>query len=394
MTQLLAFAVFALAHFLSNFVRSANAVIAGDLSRDVGIGPAELGLMTSLYFLAFAAAQLPLGSALDRWGAQRVTPVLMIAAVAGSVAFALGRDLATLALGRTLLGLGTAGILMGGLKALSGWFRPTRFAAVSGALVAIGSTGALVASTPLAYLAQAYGWRSVFLVGAVALALAAAAVAAWGRAAPGTHLGGHAQHGGFADVFRSASFWRMAVLAMATTGVTFAFQSLWAGPYLAEGAGLPQVATGNVLLAFGLGISSGYLLLGTVGERFGVARSLALTASIFVAVQAFLATTPEPGGGLLTATFAVLGLAGASSALLFALVRAAFPLALTGRAVTAVNLFMFVGGFALQWGLGAWLEAGMGGYGSTFALTAALGAAATALFLPEAMRMRVAAPQA
>ncbi|NBC96776.1 MAG: MFS transporter, partial [Deinococcus-Thermus bacterium] len=79
-------------------------------------------------------------------------------------------------------------------------------------------------------------------------------------------------------------------------------------------------------------------------------------------------------------------ISGAASALLFALARGAFPLALTGRAVTAVNLFMFAGGFGLQWGMGVWLDAGLGGHGSLFALSAALAAAATLAFLPELRR--------
>jgi predicted MFS family arabinose efflux permease len=386
MTRLAVFAIFAAAHFLSNFVRSANAVIAGDLVRDVGLDAADLGLMTSLYFLAFAAAQLPLGAALDRFGARVATPALMTLAVAGSLLFAAGQDLATLAVARALMGVGTAGILMGALKALSSWFGPRRFAAVSGALVAIGSSGSLVASTPLAWLAQAFGWRAVFVVGAGLLAASALTILAWGRAAPDAHERAGGPSGGFGEVFRSARFWRMAALATATTGVTFAYQSLWAGPYLANGIGLGAIETGNVLLAFGVGVSLGYLVLGAIGERLGVARTLAFTGAAFVLAQLVLAGTPAPGGGALAATFAVLGTSGAASALLFALARDAFPLALTGRAVTAVNLFMFAGGFALQWGLGVWLEAGVGGHGSLFAFTAALGVVATLAFLPEIRR--------
>lgn len=383
------FLVFALAHFLSNFVRSANAVIAGDLKADVGLDAGDLGFMTSTYFLAFAAAQLPLGSALDRWGARVTTPALMLAAVVGSLVFAVGPDFWTLAAGRALMGLGTAGILMGGLKALAGWFDVGHFAAASGAMVAIGTSGALLASTPLAWAADAFGWRAVFVFGAVALAASAGLILAFGRAAPGHEAGRSAAEGSLADVFRRPPFWRAAALAVATTSVIFAFQSLWAGPYLEEGLGLTRLSTGNVLLAFGVGVSAGYLVLGALGARVGAARALAIATGAFIAVQVVLAWLPEPGGGVLSVAFAALGVSGATSALLFTLARASFPLSLTGRAVTAVNLFMFAGGFALQWGLGAWLEAGLGGYGSLFALSAALGAAALVVFLPELRTGRV-----
>ncbi|MDA0700592.1 MAG: MFS transporter, partial [bacterium] len=76
---------FLAAYLLSYFFRSTNAVLADDLRRDAGLGPEQLGLMTSLFFLVFAAAQLPLGAALDRWGPRWVPAGLMLATVAGSL---------------------------------------------------------------------------------------------------------------------------------------------------------------------------------------------------------------------------------------------------------------------------------------------------------------------
>ena len=387
MPQLSVFLVFASAHFLSNFVRMANAVIAEDLQIEFAIGPAELGWMTSLFFLTFAAAQLPFGWAVDRFGARLVTPLLMLVSVAGSLVFATATSVAALTWGRALMGLGTAGILMGGLKALSTWFDVRRFAFVSGALVAIGSSGGLLAATPLAWMTEAWGWRTVFVMGAGALLLSASMLAIWGRAgaqraatAPGD------SPGGFGTIFASGRFWQIAFLAMATTGVGFAYQSLWAGPYLREGIGLSTIAAGNVLLAFGIGVSVGYLALGSIGERFGTARTAFAAGVVFALMQVLLGMLPAPGAGLLLLIFLVLGAASSASGLLYSLARSLFPLALTGRAVTAVNLVIFAGGFALQGSLGLWLEAGLGGYGSLFMLTTTLTVLAALVFIPEARR--------
>ncbi len=344
--------------------------------------------MTSLFFLAFAAAQLPFGWAVDRYGARVVTPSLMLVAIVGASVFAAAQTVGMLTLGRALMGLGTAGILMGGLKALSTWFDARRFALVSGALVAVGSSGGLMAATPLAWLAATFGWRIVFVFGAAALAVAAGLLLTFGRANP--HQVGapsdEADDGGFGVIFRTPAFWRMAGMAVATTGVVFAFQSLWAGPYLTQGIGLATLPAGNVLLAFGIGVSLGYLLLGALGERLGVARTILAATITFVAVELVLAFTPLPGAGRLAASFFILGAAGSASGLVYSLARSSFPLALTGRAVTAINLILFLGGFLLQWGLGVWLDAGLGGYGTLFALTATLGVAAILTFLPDAFR--------
>jgi sugar phosphate permease len=85
------FLPFAGAYFLSYLYRTANAVIGPVLSKDLALGAGSLGLLTSAYFLAFAAAQLPLGMLLDRFGARRVESGLLLIAAAGAVVFALGQ---------------------------------------------------------------------------------------------------------------------------------------------------------------------------------------------------------------------------------------------------------------------------------------------------------------
>ncbi|WP_119314370.1 MFS transporter, partial [Calidithermus terrae] len=99
------FVVLLLAYFLSYFFRSANAVISADLQRDLGLSPAQLGLMTSLFYLAFALVNLPLGSLLDRYGPRFVHPALMLAGAAGAYVFANAQSFEVLSLGRALLGV-------------------------------------------------------------------------------------------------------------------------------------------------------------------------------------------------------------------------------------------------------------------------------------------------
>src|SRR5210317_1571414 len=92
------FLPFALGYFLSYLFRSVNAVIAPDLVRDIGVDPASLGLLTSAYFLAFAAFQLPLGVLLDRFGPRRVEALLLLFAAAGAWVFATSESLSGLIL--------------------------------------------------------------------------------------------------------------------------------------------------------------------------------------------------------------------------------------------------------------------------------------------------------
>src|SRR5512134_1446250 len=94
------FLPFAAGYFLSYLLRNVNAVIAPELTRELGVSAADLGLLTSAYLLAFGAVQLPLGLALDRYGARRVESFLLLIAAAGCALFAAGTTLTELALAR------------------------------------------------------------------------------------------------------------------------------------------------------------------------------------------------------------------------------------------------------------------------------------------------------
>ena len=74
------FVAFASGYFLSYALRSVNAVIATDLIDEFGLSNAQLGSLSSAYFVAFAALQMPLGVWLDRFGSRRVDASLLLIA--------------------------------------------------------------------------------------------------------------------------------------------------------------------------------------------------------------------------------------------------------------------------------------------------------------------------
>jgi predicted MFS family arabinose efflux permease len=348
----LIFCLFTAAYFLSYFYRSANAVIAPDLARELRLDAGSLGLMTSLFFAAFAVVQLPLGVWLDRWGARWVTPGLMMAAVVGSLIFAGAQGIVSLALGRALIGMGMAGVLMGSLKIFSQWFSVQRFATVSGLLIGVGALGALAAATPMAWLNGVIGWRAVFRLAAGATALAASAILIWARNTPSgiPWTGGSAGRESVAMVFRDLRFWRMAPISFFLAGVLMGFQGLWAGPYLYDVLGADDLQAGNVLLWMGGGLALGFVAAGWLGDRLGLTRVLAGMALVFACCQFALAARPELGWVRLI--YAIFGFAGAANTMTLAQARQIFPLHMTGKAVTAVNLFAIGGTFLLQWWMG------------------------------------------
>src|SRR5690554_240294 len=409
--RLTLFLVWVAAYVLSYFFRSANAVIAGDLRAELGLDAQQLGLVTSLFFLAFALTQFPLGGALDRWGSRRVVPAMLVLGATGSALFGLAGGFAPLALGRALLGVGFAGVLMGAVKAFAAWFPPRRFAPVSGLFVAVGSAGALVAGTPLALLADAFGWRAVFVAGAVVVLAAAAAVLLLTRDAPpaGERADGAAAAApreaadpgaaeGLVGVLRDHRFWRISLVNLGLIGAVLAVQGLWAGPYAADVHGLEPVAVGNLLVALGVGVVLGNALTGWLADTFG--RYLTVLVSGALAAGANLLLALAPAGMspvVLAVVYLALGFSGAFIAVLLGHVREVATPGTLGRAITAVNFFGIGGAMALQWAMGAIVEAGAAanGYGAlayrpAFLLTAGLAVATTLLYLPVARERRPA----
>jgi predicted MFS family arabinose efflux permease len=394
-TRTTLFASFLAAYFLSQFFRSTNAVIAPNLAREFALDASRLGLMTGLFFAAFAATQLPLGRALDRRGPRVVTPALMTAAALGSLVFGTARDFAALAAGRTLIGIGMAGVLMGALKAFRAWYPGREYPAVSGLFVGVGAIGALAAATPLAALTTTVGWRPVFVAAAALTVLAALGILLVARDAPAgdapqdpTHPMPAAPHqrGGLASVLTSTALWRMGMMHFFVAGTQFAVQGLWGGPYLYDVGRLSPIAVGNVLLLLSGGVTIGCASSGWVVRRYGLVRTVTAAMLVFAATHVTLSLRPPLP--VIGAAYLVFGLSAGFGIMLLAHAGLTFPAHLGGQAMTFVNLLGIGGTFLFQWGLGLILAAygadaqghyPPAAYSTAFLLTAA-GTAVAALW--------------
>jgi hypothetical protein len=156
------FLPFVTGYYLAYLFRTINAVMASHLATELGLGAGDLGLLTSVYFLTFAAAQIPIGMLLDRYGPRRVQSILMVVAALGSALFAASENFSMLLLGRALIGLGVAAALTAGMQALVLWFPRERVPLLNGWMVMLGALGAVTATWPAELLLASIGWRELF----------------------------------------------------------------------------------------------------------------------------------------------------------------------------------------------------------------------------------------
>ena len=164
-------------YLVSQFLRNSVGVIAPDLAAEIGLSAGEIGLLSSAFFFAFAAAQLPLGIALDRYGPKRCMLVCAAIAVLGTLQFAIATTPAGLIAARVLMGLGSSCYLMAPLALYARRFPPERFTVLAGIQLAIGTIGTLFVTAPLAWASATIGWRTTFLAVAGLMAVCAVLVA-------------------------------------------------------------------------------------------------------------------------------------------------------------------------------------------------------------------------
>jgi predicted MFS family arabinose efflux permease len=250
-----------------------------------------------------------------------------------------------------LLGVGLAGSLMAGFKTFGVWFAPERNATVTGALMALGTFGALFAATPLAWLSSISGWRSVFFYGAALTVLSAILIAVFLRSTPsGASLPVQASTSNLK--FKPDSrLLRICLINFFTAGSLLSVQTLWGGErFLSSVYGLDKAGAGVLLTIMGLGTAVGYALNGVLGDRYGIARVAVFSLSGFLLCQlAFAFQAPLE---MMYPVYFLFGALGTSNLLLLSHAKSLYALDLTGRVTTFANMFGIGGTFILQWLIG------------------------------------------
>ncbi len=283
------FLVFLAAYTLSQFYRSFLAVIAPELARDLSIGLGDLGLISAIWFAAFAAGQIPVGMALDRFGPRRTVPLMMSLAALGALLLANARSGLDCAAAMALIGLGCAPIYMGALYMFGRVFDPTRFALLSSWLIAIGSAGNLLGATPLALASQQFGWRGAFIGLAVITTMAVVAVALLLKDPPhlDRSLDRRGMFAGICEVVSIRALWPILPLIFVSYAVVIAERSLWVGPYFSDVHGLAPIARGNAVLLFAVAMSIGALVSGPLDQWLGTRKWVVVTSTTLCGI-AFL----------------------------------------------------------------------------------------------------------
>ena len=332
---------------------------------------------------------MPIGGALDHFGPRRTNGVLLLVGAVGCFLFGVAESFPVLIVGRFLAGLGVAACLMAAFKAFVLWTSSDRLPFLNGLVMAVGSTGALAATTPTEWLLGLVSWRELFLLFAVSLVAGSVVLFVLAPRDPRAAGGGESSSlltatVGIRQVLRRRLFWSIAPLGVVHQATFLGIQSLWAGPWLSGIASMDRDAVATHLLLLAVAMVLGYLVTGALAGALTARGLSALTllGATNVAFTATLLVLASGFAGAPAALWATFGFFGASGMLSFAILVAHYPPGLAGRVTSALNLLIFAAAFSVQAGFGALIDRFRGdgleapfdgaGFGVAFLVAAAL----------------------
>ena len=362
----LIFALLALAcgHMLSTLLRTIPAVSLDLMAADFDTLPQTLASLTSIYHFAFAASQIPVGAAMDRFGVRPVSLSLLIGTIAGATLSGFSVGPKTFLFGQFLLGVATSGMLMCPMTLAAKQLSPARFGLWSGVILSIGNIGMLLSSSPLAFAVEHWGWRAGFWISAGAGVVVALAVYALVPNQPAEHADRSSPLSQMASVLRiglSRPLRGLIALSLVSLAAALVLRGLWGGPWLMDVKGLSRIEAGNELGLFTIALIAGPVLIGIFDREFGHRREV-LAVTHFLAALLFglmAAGAPHfPVANLFGITvmpaqydailLVLIGLALSAQPLVYGMTRQLVDAQNTGKALSAINLAFFLGAALMQ----------------------------------------------
>ncbi|HEX7919773.1 MAG TPA: MFS transporter [Bradyrhizobium sp.] len=360
----LALLALASGHMLSTLLRTIPAISLDLMARDFGTSPQALASLTAIYHFSFAASQIPVGAAMDRFGVRPVSLSLLGGTVVGTLVSALATGPASFVLGQLMLGIATSGMLMCPMTLAAKQMSAAKFGLWSGLILSIGNIGMLLSASPLAFVVDQFGWRAGFWISAGFGIVVLIAVFALVPRQPAAHADDSSPLQQMAEVLRlglSRGLRGLIALSLVSLGASLVLRGLWGGPWLMDVKGLSRIEAGNLLGLFTLAMIIGPACIGAIDRQFGHRRTMVASTHAVAAVLLVLMAAGAPhfpvsnlfGVAVMPTRYdlvllVLIGLATSAQPLIYGMTRQLVDAKDTGKALSSVNLAFFLGAALLQ----------------------------------------------
>ena len=250
----------ALFYMYENVLQVSPGVMVPDLMQAYAINSAALGGLIAFFFYSYAGMQIPVGVLVDNYDARFLLTGATLSCVIGCILFGTSDSIVIAAVGRMLIGFGSAFAAVCAMKLASNWFPIKKFSLLVGLMVTMGMLGSMIGEKPLALLVEDIGWRNSLLALAGIGIVLAFLIALIVRHAPDSSqvsLSVQKESGqkkilhGLLQVIKSRQSWIIAAYGGLMFATTSIFGGLWGVPFLMKAYALDRPeAAGIVSIMF------------------------------------------------------------------------------------------------------------------------------------------------
>lgn len=327
-------------------------IMTNQLMNTFAIGARSLGITVAFYFYSYTFMQIPVGLLYDRFGPRSLITIAALLCACGAFFFGFAESLTALALGRFLMGIGSAFAFIGVLVVATRWFPAYYFAFLVGVAQLLAALGALGGELPLAAFVNVFGWRAVMFASGVIGIILALSNAMIMRDHPFEEIRPkiHSRHllKDLKKIFRSSQTWWIALYAFSGWGPITVFAALWGVPFLMEKYQITNTKAALAIAMIWLGIGCTSPFIGWLSDRIRRRRILIMLCSaIGLVCSVFSIYTPIPFWLNLIFLLGV-GIAASGQILSFALVKDNNRHSVMATAIGLNNMAVVIGGALLQ----------------------------------------------
>jgi len=324
--------VLVLGYVLSQFYRAFLAVLAPELYTDLNTTPEILATASGIWFLTFAAMQIPVGVALDKIG-PRITASLLLA-IGGA--------------GGAFLFIGCSPILMSAYYIFARSFSPKVFATLAGVSLGLGTMGNVASALPLTLAVQLFGWRGALLSLAIITFLVAVLIYIFVKN-PEKVLLEKQSNDSVLTILKMPIIWPIIILMAVTYAPAAGIRGLWISPYLSDVFVVSKEMIGTATLIMGVSMILGSIVYGPLDRIISSKKTIIFFGNFLCAMSCILLFLIPNSSLVISITLlALVGFFGSSFAVIIGHGRDFIPAHLTGRGVTLLNLFGIGGAGILQ----------------------------------------------
>ena len=336
-------------------LRIAPSVMEPALREHFDLSARGFGHISSIYYFAYVLMQLPVGVLLDRYGPKRLLTFACMICVIGTFLFTSTDVFWIAAIGRFLVGLGSAFAFVGVLKLATIWLPENRLAMVSGMTSALGTIGAMLGDNFLVHFVDQYGWiktlnmTAIFGIGLSFLLWIGI------EDKPGNYR----KHGtvsslkrGLEDlviILKNKQIWVNGMYGCLVYLPTTVFAELWGIPYLRHAHGMSANAAGLANSMLFLGFTIGAPLMGFISDSLARRKFPMLIGAIGSAVvMTIILYLPGLNETNIQVLMFLLGMLYSAQSIVFAVGRELSPGEAAGTAMAATNMIVMLGAMLLQ----------------------------------------------